>query len=131
MSERSGSPAVSPTDEQVVAHLPLSARDFHVLFGLAEGERHGYGLVKSIADETGGLVQLDPANLYRALQAMVEAGLVEDAGRRPAPEASGRERRYYGITALGRRVVQAEARRMQALAATAEARRLIPRRRDA
>lgn len=106
----------------------MSARDFHILFALEAGEAHGYGLVKQIADRTEGAIELDPANLYRALQRMLDRKLVRDAGRRPSPEAA-RSRRYYELTDLGRRVLAAEAERMRSLARDAEARELIPRRR--
>lgn len=106
--------------------LPLSARDFHILFTLAGGDRHGYGLVKDIEEQTGGLIRLDPANLYRAIQRMVDIGLAEDVEPAAADSADER-RRYYRLTGLGRRVVAADAERMRSLAAAAEAERLIPR----
>jgi len=107
--------------------LPLSPRNFHILFALADGERHGYGLVKSIEQQTDGLIRLDPANLYRAIQRMVADGLVEDAERRAAPGSADGRRRYYRITVLGRDVVGAEAGRMRSLAEAAEAKQLIPK----
>lgn len=105
--------------------LPLSARDFHILFVLACGDRHGYGLVKAIEEQTNGMIRLDPANLYRAIQRMVDTGLVEDS--EPPADGSGERRRYYRITELGRRVVSADAERMRSLARAAEAERLISR----
>lgn len=107
-----------------VAFLPLLPRDFYVLFFLAQGERHGYGLVKEIAAHSGGAVRLDPANLYRAITKLAAAGLVADGPHR-ADSDSGRERRYYRITPLGREVVAAEANRMRSLADAAEAAHLL------
>ena len=66
------------TEHPENSFLPLSARDFHILFVLAGGDSHGYGLVKTIEAQTDGLIRLDPANLYRAIQRMVDSGLVED-----------------------------------------------------
>ena len=105
--------------------LPVSARDFYILFFLAQGERHGYGLVKAIEEHSAGAVRLDPANLYRAIQRLATARLVVDGPRKPAGD-TGRERRYYRITELGREVVAAEAVRMRELAAAAADHRLIP-----
>ena len=105
--------------------LPLAARDFYILFFLAQRQCHGYGLVKAIATHSQGTVRLDPANLYRAIQRLAVLGLVEDGPRRAAEE-SGRERRYYQITALGREVVAAEALRMRDLATAALDPSLIP-----
>ncbi len=98
--------------------LPLTARDFYILFFLAQGERHGYGLVKEIAEYSRDTVRLDPANLYRAIQNLADAGLVVDGPRR-IDGPTGRERRYHAITDLGRAVVAAEAGRMAELAAAA------------
>ncbi len=114
-------------NQEIARLLPLSPRDFHILFALADGERHGYGLVKVIERQTDGLIRLDPANLYRAIQRMVADGLVEDAERRPAPGSADERRRYYRITGLGRDVVGAEAVRMRSLAEAAEAKQLIPK----
>ena len=98
--------------------LPLLARDFYILFFLAQGQRHGYGLVKEIEAHSRGTVRLDPANLYRAIQKLTLAGLVVD-GPRSTEGATGRERRYHVISELGRRVMNAEATRMRELAAAA------------
>ncbi len=107
------------------AFLPLSARDFYILFFLAQRERHGYGLVKAIDEHSSGAVKLDPANLYRAIQRLATEGLVEDGPQRTA-DAKGRERRYYRITERGRQVAAAEAVRMRDLAAAAADHQLIP-----
>ncbi|MBW1885602.1 MAG: helix-turn-helix transcriptional regulator [Deltaproteobacteria bacterium] len=111
------------TEHSETSFLPLSARDFHILFVLACGDGHGYGLVKAIEAQTDGLIRLDPANLYRAIQRMVDSGLVEDT--EPPADGSGERRRYYKITEHGRRVVSADAERMRSLARAAEAARLI------
>jgi len=105
--------------------LPLPARDFYILFFLAQRERHGYGLVKAIDAHSAGAVRLDPANLYRAIQRLAAHGLVADGPRRPAG-GTGRERRYYRITERGREVAAAEAVRMRDLAAAAADSELIP-----
>ena len=114
-------------NQEIARLLPLSPRDFHILFALADGERHGLGLVRAIERQTDGLIRLDPANLYRAIQRMVADGLVEDAELRSAPGSADERRRYYRITGLGRGVVGAEAGRMRSLAEAAEAKQLIPK----
>jgi DNA-binding PadR family transcriptional regulator len=105
--------------------LPLLARDFYILFFLAQRDRHGYGLVKAIEEHSQGAVRLDPANLYRAIQKLADAGLVAD-GAAPATAEAARPRRYYAITDLGREVVAAEATRMRDLAAAAIDANLVP-----
>jgi DNA-binding PadR family transcriptional regulator len=107
-------------------HLPVMPRDFLILLALAEGEAHGYGILKEVEEETGGGVQLDPANLYRALKRLMKNGLVTESEKRPAADLDDERRKYYGLTPLGARVVQAEAERLRGLADVAVARSLIP-----
>jgi len=96
-------------------HLPLKPVDLEVLLALAGEERHGYGLVQAIAERTGGLLTLDPGNLYRVIKRMLADGLVAEAGQRSAPDENGERRRYYRITPLGGRVLAAEIERLHAL----------------
>jgi DNA-binding PadR family transcriptional regulator len=107
------------------AFLPLKPRDYEILFVLARGELHGYGLVKEIEARTGGMLSLEPASLYRRLRRLLADALVAEAEERPSPEADDERRRYYRITETGRAVLLAEAVRLQSLVREAEAERLI------
>jgi len=106
--------------------LPLPPRDYLILFALHGGELHGYGIVKAAERESGGLVRMDPANLYRALKRMMGAGLVREALTRPAPDAHDERRRYFAITDFGHEVLTAEAARLERLAIAARTSNLIP-----
>lgn len=106
--------------------LPLRPVDFHILLVLTDGERHGYGIAKEIDARSEGRIRLEPGNLYRYLRRLVEGGLVEPAARRPSPDTADERRRYYRVTALGRRVLAADAARMRSLVAAAEARVTLP-----
>jgi DNA-binding PadR family transcriptional regulator len=97
------------------AHLPLKPVDLELLLALADEDRHGYGLVQAIAERSGGLLVLDPGNLYRVIKRLLADGLVADAGQRNAADADGERRRYYRLTPLGGRVVAAELERLRAL----------------
>lgn len=50
---------MSPED-----HLPLSPAVFHLLLALADGDSHGYAIMRDIEDRTGGLVKVGPGMLY-------------------------------------------------------------------
>jgi DNA-binding PadR family transcriptional regulator len=91
--------------------LPLRPVEFHVLLSLANGERHGYGILQD-ARELGESV--DIGTLYRALARMTDQGLIEAAKVPPEDSGDGR-RNYYRITEAGMRVARAEARRLDAL----------------
>src|SRR6185295_20275119 len=97
------------------AYLPLSSATFHILLALADGELHGYAIMKS--------VRLGPGTLYGALKRLLEARLVEEAGER-ADEGDER-RRYYRLTSLGVSVTRAEVERLDAIVRAARRKKLI------
>lgn len=110
------------TNPDVDELLPLHPRDYLILFSLADGRLHGYGILKAI-EEQAGSVLFDPANLYRSLRKLERDGQVEEA-EGPADD-DDRRRRYYRLTPLGRRVLVAEAERLIRLADAARARDLV------
>jgi DNA-binding PadR family transcriptional regulator len=99
--------------------LPLPAATFHILLSLAEGERHGYALKREIAQRTNGQLTLGPGVLYGAIARMIEQRLIEESDERPDPHLDDERRRYYRLTAFGRKVAQAEAARLRELVALA------------
>jgi DNA-binding PadR family transcriptional regulator len=92
--------------------LPLTPPVFHILLALAGEERHGYGIMQDVAGQTEGALQLGPGTLYGCLKRMLAAGLVEESEERPDPKLDDERRRYYRMTAFGKRVVRAEAQRL-------------------
>lgn len=95
--------------------LPLKTNWFHILLSLARGDQHGYGIMQNVLEQTTGKVRLWPATLYGTLKRLIEAGLIEESDRRPAPEEDDARRRYYRLTAIGRQVLDAECERLQGL----------------
>jgi DNA-binding PadR family transcriptional regulator len=108
-------------------HLPLKPVDLQLLLALAGGDRHGYGLVQAIADATDGLVQLDPGNLYRVVKRLLADGLVGESAQQAgeAAEPGLERRRYYALTPLGRQVLTAELRRLEALVRSPAVRTIV------
>lgn len=105
--------------------LPLRTVEFQVLLALADEERHGYAIMQEAAQRTGGALRLDPGTLYRALRRMVKTGLVAESARRDDPAAGDERRRYYRVTALGRRVARRETERLEGLVRAARQTRLL------
>lgn len=103
------------TDADSKRFIPLKAQWFHIMLSLAAGEQHGYGIMQEVLERTGGKVRLWPATLYGSIKRLIEAGLIEESDERPAPELDDARRRYYRLTALGRRVLNAECERLQEL----------------
>lgn len=105
--------------------LPLRPLDLHVLVALSERDRHGYGIVQTVAERSDNRIQLAPGNLYPVLRRLVETGLIRDDGERLAEDLEHKQRRYYAITDLGRRVAAAEALRLRSLLGEQPVRALI------
>jgi len=105
--------------------LPLTPPVFHILVALADGERHGYGIMQDVAQQTNDSLQLGPGTLYGCLKRMLAARLVEESDERPDPELDDARRRYYRITLLGLRAVRAEAERLAGAVSAARARKLL------
>jgi DNA-binding PadR family transcriptional regulator len=97
--------------------LPLKKDAFHILVALADGERHGYSIMREVAARTDGKVRLSPSGLYGAIKKLLEEGLIEELAERPDPEHDDERRRYYRLTRDGRQVAAAEVRRLEALLA--------------
>jgi DNA-binding PadR family transcriptional regulator len=85
------------------------------LSSLAGGEQHGYGIMQEVLERSSGKIRLWPATLYGSIKRLIEAELIEESDERPAPELDDARRRYYRLTALGRRVLNAECERLHEL----------------
>jgi DNA-binding PadR family transcriptional regulator len=100
------------------AFIPLKPQWFHIMLSLAGGEQHGYGIMQEVLNRTTGKVRLWPATLYGSIKRLIESDLIEESDERPAPELDDARRRYYRLTALGGRVLDAECERLQELVHT-------------
>jgi DNA-binding PadR family transcriptional regulator len=92
-----------------------SPRALLILASLADGGRHGYAIKKDVAARSGGEVRLGSTTLYRLLGQLLDDGLIEESDERPAAHLDDERRRYYRITAAGRRSLAAELRRLERL----------------
>lgn len=104
--------------------LPLTPAIHHILLALADEERHGYGIMLEVGRLTGGATKMGPGTLYGTLKRLLSAGLIEEAEERPDPELDDERRRYYRITRLGARVLQAETARVSVLLDAARAKKV-------
>lgn len=92
--------------------LPLTPAMFHVLLALADGEKHGYAILKEVARRTGGQVEMRAGTLYTVLKRFLADDLIEESEERPDPALDDERRRYYRLTDLGLAVARAEADRL-------------------
>src|SRR5262245_6272636 len=101
----------------------MNTLEYHVLLALSSGPLHGYAVKDAVAADSAGSETPRAGTLYRVFARLITAGLVRETepreGRSPHP---GVERRYYALTAAGRRALAGEAQRLKATAAIAEKR---------
>jgi DNA-binding PadR family transcriptional regulator len=112
-------------DRRLESLLPLRPVEFQILLSLANGERHGYGMMQDAQQR--GEAAPDVGTLYRALARMLDQGLIALAGSRRDSDADDERRNYYRITDFGMRVAKAEARRLEALTKAARTGGLLER----
>jgi len=94
-------------------YLPLSPATLHILLALARNERHGYGIMQDVAEQSEGKYKLGPGTLYDNLQKLMTQHMVEEAAARTARDDP--RRRYYRLSSLGRNVLSAEIARLEAV----------------
>jgi DNA-binding PadR family transcriptional regulator len=92
---------------------PLGLSALRLLIALADGERHGYALMQELRSDDLGPA-LGPGALYRTIQQLVSQRLIaESAGA--SSDTSDERRRYFRLTAAGRRALGAETERLSEL----------------
>ena len=106
--------------------LPLTPAVFNILLALADGEKHGYAIMREVEASTDGRVVMGPGTLYGSIKRMLQAGLIEESDGRVDPEMDDpRRRAYYRLTGLGRRVLALEAERLAAQVRLARAKSIL------
>jgi DNA-binding PadR family transcriptional regulator len=110
--------------QQVEEFLPLPASVMHIVVALADGEKHGYAILRDVTELSGGAVRMGSGTLYGSIKRMLDQGLIEETEERPDPALDDQRRRYYRLTELGQRVGAAEHRRLTALVDAARLRQL-------
>jgi DNA-binding PadR family transcriptional regulator len=102
---------------------PLPSAAFHILLSLADGDLHGYAIMRQVEEQTNGRMRMGPGTLYSSIQALLEEGLIEEVDRADDDDSSER-RRYYRLTSSGRKLARAEAERLADLLRVARVKRI-------
>ena len=105
--------------------LPLKPKVLHILLALADGPRHGYSIMQEVAERTDGQVRLWPAGLYGLLRELEKMDFIVESDDRPAADEDDERRRYFALTPHGKRVLDAEVRRLEAIVNHARASRAL------
>ncbi|HKP47479.1 MAG TPA: PadR family transcriptional regulator [Pyrinomonadaceae bacterium] len=115
----------NPESTQIETLLPLTPAAFHILLALADGELHGYHIMREVEDRTEGRVRLGPGTMYGSIKRMLADGWIEETEERPDPKLDDERRRYYRLTDFGYRVAAAEAERLEHLVRSARMKKLL------
>lgn len=103
---------------------PLPAAAFHILVSLAGEDLHGYEIMRRVEEQTGGKRRLGPGTLYSSIQALLNAGFISEVSNGEAG-ASDERRRYYRLSAAGRKACRTEAERLADLLRVARAKKIL------
>src|ERR1700675_2062327 len=104
---------------------PLPAAAFQIMLALCDGDLHGYAIMREVEEQTGGRLRLGPGTLYGAIQALLEGKLIEEVDRLGDTEERRERRRYYRLTAAGRKLMRSEAEKMADVLRVARARKIL------
>lgn len=105
--------------------LPLTPLSLEILLALAEGDLHGYAIIKQVERQTERQLTVGAGSLYAALQRMRDDALITESPDAPPAGADAR-RRYYRLTPFGREVARQETLRMARVLAVAREKRIAP-----
>jgi len=117
---------MSDTASDSKAPSILTPAAFHIMLVLAGGENHGYAIMREVRENTQGKMRLGPGSLYGTIKRMLADGWIEESDERPDPQIDDERRRYYRLTGIGRKLVQAEAERLEQLVKVARGKKLLP-----
>lgn len=98
---------------------PLQEPTFYILLSLRAGEKHGYAILKDVAQLSGQQLKLSTGTLYGALNRLLDQGLIE----RIDGEDGARGKKAYRLTPAGLEVFAADVSRMNRLLQAVRAQR--------
>ncbi|HEY4358079.1 MAG TPA: helix-turn-helix transcriptional regulator [Acidobacteriaceae bacterium] len=104
---------------------PLPSAAFQILLSLAGEDLHGYAIMRSVAEQTGGRMRLGPGTLYSSIRSLLEAELIEELEAGEDSSINNERRRFYRLSSAGRKLACAEADRLAGLLRVARARNIL------
>jgi DNA-binding PadR family transcriptional regulator len=98
--------------------LPLTEPTFFILLSIAPAPKHGYAIKKEVEKLSDSRVVLSTGTLYGVIRRLLEKGWIKRI-EEPEIGVTGRGRKTYKLTRMGRRILAAETTRLRSLATTA------------
>lgn len=110
-----------PRSEPDPSLTPIS---FQILLALADGEKHGYAIIKEVEARSEEKLRLGAGTLYAAIRRLENDALIEECSGSSRPEHA--RRRYYRLTPSGRSGARNEAARLSRLLDLARSKSITP-----
>ena len=104
---------------------PLPAAAFQILMSLSDDDLHGYEIMRRVEEQTDGRTRIGPGTLYSSIQALLDGGLVAEVASRTDETLNDERRRYYRMTAAGRKAARDEAERLADVLRVARAKKIL------
>ena len=104
---------------------PLPGAAFQILLSLVGEDLHGYAIMRTVEQQTDGRMRLGPGTLYSSVRALLEEKLIEEVEGPNDSRAGDERRRYYHLTASGRKLAREEADRLADLLRVARAKNIL------
>jgi DNA-binding PadR family transcriptional regulator len=104
---------------------PLPAAAFQILMSLVDEDLHGYEIMRRVEEQTDGRRRIGPGTLYSSIQALLDAGFIAEVAARRDADLNDERRRYYRVTAAGRKAARDEAERLANLLRVARAKNIL------
>jgi DNA-binding PadR family transcriptional regulator len=104
---------------------PLPSAAFQILLSLAGEDLHGYGIMRQVEEQTEGRMRLGPGTLYSSIQSLLEEKYIEEVDLREDAKLGHARRRYYRLTAEGRKLARSEAERLADLLRAARVKKIF------
>lgn len=111
--------------DTIYPNQPLTPAVFHILMALADGEKHGYSIMKDVEKQTDGKIKLGPGTLYGSIKRMLAAKMIEESDERPDPAMDDERRRYYRMSGLGQTILNTECQRLDQAVKTARQKQVL------
>jgi PadR family transcriptional regulator PadR len=99
--------------------MTTSLLEYHVLLALADGALHGFAIADKVSADSDGALRPRAGSLYRVIARLLAEGWVAESRTQPDAPHPGLPRRYYALTAMGRRTLAEEATRLKQAATLA------------
>ena len=109
-------------DMQSLEKSPLTEATYFIMLSLSQEPRHGYAIMKDVQNLSDARLKLSTGTLYGALKRLLEQGWIKRVDEDESTADSGRIRKSYVLTKMGRRILETEIARLQVLVDAAELR---------